>query len=761
LHSKQSLVRRRVQQALARRPLAIEPSSALRCAIVSLVACFASPAVGNAAEAAPETQLSIAQLAEIVVVATKIATPYMQVAATVTQWDRDDIERSSASDFRDLAKLVPGLSVRRDAARFGLDSFTVRGIGGNRVAVLVDGVPTGKGFAVGSYSDARRPLTELDDVGRVEILRGPASALYGSDAIGGVVGIVTLQPSDVLQDGASSWAGNLKTSYTGSSNESRATANVAAALGPVAGLLSFTHRDSSELETTGSVAPNPRDATSDALSAKLVWDEAPGGRLRVGGSTSKTQVATSVDSLLGVARFASTTRLLGDDTVEVRRAVVDQALSFDAAERHAGEWRIYWTETDTKQATDEYRRPSPAVNYPQRLAREFTLETSLLGAALTASHRVGDQTLQQNWVYGIDASRATIRELRDGSETNLTTLAVRNVLLGETLPVRDFPNSRLWELGAYVQNQVRWRERWSLIPALRYDYYDLTAHPDAVYLEDNRVNKAVDITQHSFSPKLGLVFELNERVSYFAQYAHGFRSPPFEDVNIGLDVPTQNIRAKPNPDLQPERSDGYELGARLVDASLRANLTLFYNDYRNFIVSKVNIGTNLGVTEFQSQNIDRARIYGAEADLRISLAAWSDALADWRVDVAAMWSRGENAINRQPLNSVEPPLAILAVNYQAPSLHWSAALSATTVAAKTKADDSKGLQARTAGYTTVDSRLHLRIHERVDIDIALLNIFDRSYQVWADVQGRLATDPQLPLLYQAGRSASLTAKWKL
>ncbi len=94
----------------------------------------------------------------------------------------------------------------------------------------------------------------------------------------------------------------------------------------------------------------------------------------------------------------------------------------------------------------------------------------------------------------------------------------------------------------------------------------------------------------------------------FAQYARGFRSPPFEDANIGLDIPLFNIRAIPNPDLIPETSDGFELGIRVASRRLSGSLSAFNNDYDNFIETKVNLGPDpeTGVLIFQSQNREQS-----------------------------------------------------------------------------------------------------------------------------------------------------------
>ena len=151
----------------------------LRPAVAALLLAAVTLPVGS--QPLPATG---AELETIMVYARRL-TPVSRVAATVTVIDQARIETTLATDIRDLVRYEPGLSVRNDPFRFGLDTITVRGLGGNRVAVEIDGIPAAGGFAVGSYADTGRVFVDPAFVDRVEFLRGPASSLYGSDAIGG------------------------------------------------------------------------------------------------------------------------------------------------------------------------------------------------------------------------------------------------------------------------------------------------------------------------------------------------------------------------------------------------------------------------------------------------------------------------------------------------------------------------------------------------------------------------------------------------
>ena len=279
---------------------------------------------------------------------------------------------------------------------------------------------------------------------------------------------------------------------------------------------------------------------------------------------------TDVDSLeLSGGRFANTIFMQGDDDVKSLRLVLDQ--DFEGPGRTgSGQWRAYWNETEFRQLTHEERRAAPPATPPLSIERDFHYLERVTGAELLLAGDFVTAAGPHRVVGGLEFSETRVTERRDGLQTNLTTGATTATILGEVLPVRDFPISQVQETGLYFQDE--WRPgdgRWSLIPALRADWYRLKPVVDAMYAADNPRSPPVRISQDSLSPKLGLGWRLRDDIALFLQYSHGFRSPPFDDVNIGLDLPQFNVRAIPNPDLQPERSDSVELGLRFGSAAAR------------------------------------------------------------------------------------------------------------------------------------------------------------------------------------------------
>ena len=739
-----------------------------------VVAWALSPAAQAAEPAAPAQQGAIpAELEEVTVYARRLV-PVTRVAATVTVISDEQIQRTLASDVKQLVRYEPGLSVRSDPFRFGLDTFTIRGMTGNRVAVEVDGIPSAPGFAIGNYSDSGRAFVDLAFVQRVEILRGPASSLYGSDAIGGVVALSTLRPDSLLAGGAGASLRS-EAGYDSGDDGWHAAAIGAGRIGPADVVLGYVRRQGNEADTAANVTPDPRDYHADSVLATAQFDSMPGGALTVTAEGGRLHQETDVNAweLLAGSRFSNTVVLSGNDTGERFRTSVAQELgstsAFDSAD-----WVLYWQGTDTRQETFEERRaiaappprpgrPPGTDTPPQQFDRLFRFQERVLGAEFTAVKDIERDGVSHDIVYGLELSGSRLEEMRNGTVTDLPDGEPQKTILGETYPLRDFPNSDVVEAGAFAQDEIRFGDgNWSVIPALRVDYYDLSPKPDTLYREDNPRTPVVGLSDTSVSPKLGLTRRFGDLLSAYFQYANGFRAPPPEDVNIGLDLPLLNIRAIPNPDLKPEKSNGYELGLRYDSGALRFTASGYWTDYDDFIESKVNLGKDpaTGVTIFQSQNIARARIYGTEVSAVARAGEWRQALSGWTARLSGAWSRGEDLDRDQPINSVDPGSALLSLAYDAPSGAWRGELVTTGVAAKRQVDRSRVNLYRTDSYLTLDLLGQADLGHGLTLHAGLFNLTNQDYIEWADVRGRPVGDPLIPYYTRPGRNVSVTLHWR-
>jgi vitamin B12 transporter len=150
-----------------------------------------------------------AELETLVVTATRIPTPALDVASSITIISADEIAARQVRTLPDLLKEVPGLNLVQTGGSGGQTSVFMRGTNSNHTKVLIDGIDLGDPSNPGGAFDLGTLLTQ--DIQTVEILRGPQSGLYGSDAIGGVINIITKSGSGPAQFNAGIEAGSFDT----------------------------------------------------------------------------------------------------------------------------------------------------------------------------------------------------------------------------------------------------------------------------------------------------------------------------------------------------------------------------------------------------------------------------------------------------------------------------------------------------------------------------------------------------------------------
>lgn len=154
------------------------------------LAALAAPLLAQAASA----QDAPLVLDPIVVEATRLATPAAETGTSISVITREEIERRGFTYVLEALESAPGVDVTRNGGPGAVTGLRIRGISGDRISVLIDGVPVNDPASPGGAFDFAALRTF--DVERIEVLKGPQSTLWGSDAIGGVVNIVTRRAGD-------------------------------------------------------------------------------------------------------------------------------------------------------------------------------------------------------------------------------------------------------------------------------------------------------------------------------------------------------------------------------------------------------------------------------------------------------------------------------------------------------------------------------------------------------------------------------------
>jgi hemoglobin/transferrin/lactoferrin receptor protein len=697
-----------------------------------------------AAAAAPPA--AAARLFESVTVsATLNPSVVRETPGTVAVIDDVTIANRLVENVADLVKFEPGVYVETVANRVGLNGFNVRGIGGNRVMTQVDGVETSEQFDFGPFNVHQLSL-DLDTLKSAEIIRSAGSALYGSDALGGVVSFFTKDPADYL--GSRAFHVAAKTGYDGRFADTSANGVVAGGRGRVLASLFVSGSRGHEARNHGSVetqdatrtALNPQDRRTAQALGKVSVTLGSGNVLRGAIEVADHDIETDAFS----SRTPAVLDITSDDTMRRRRVSLDQQI---AGGRTQWAWSAYGQASDTAQVVRELRVAGPA-----RVDRNGTLDYAQDSYGGTAQQRTslligGHDVLA---TVGGSYKHHTFDMIRDRVDVNTTTGAIVPPV-GLILPSKYFPKSDVGEGGAYAQAEMK-LGRVTLVPGVRYDHFSLDADAnDAVYLA-TLSPAAADFSAGAVSSRLGAAVRLSNAVTVHGQYAGGFRAPPYSAVNSGFTNLQGGYTSVPNTELDAETSHNIEGGVRAAVGRVSVGATVFSNDYDDFIL-QASRGVNpaTGLQEFQYQNVAEVEIRGLElqGDTRLTPAL--------RLRAAYAFIRGNDvsADVAVPLNTIAPDQGVVGLEYTAGSGRWGGEVSARA---------SRGQRPAVAGsdrfvpsaYAVADLTAWVALPNRLTLRAGVLNLTDARYFEWAGVRGRAAADTTIDRYSGPGRSGLLS-----
>lgn len=685
---------------------------------------------------------------EVIVTATYLQRRAQDIAGTVSVVTDEEIRQTLSNSLADVIRYQPGLGMDT-AARGGDEGFSIRGIGGNRVLTVIDGVRSTDMYAAGPSSYGKDSF-EVDDLKAVEVIRGPASVLYGADALGGVVLLRTRDADDYLSAGQSLHT-DIRAAGSSDNNQRKLGATIAGQSGTIGSVLQLTRRDFEEQDIKGPGSLNPQDGESRNLFWKTHWDATANQSLQLAVDASDRDINTQLDNELS----SSVSRSVGRDTTQRRRI----SLMHDWTPRGALQGaladnistRLHHQRTDADQQTEQTRisyafvNPRNPASFRGSEAERFTsleFNQDTVSGMVIANKTVALANSTHDLVYGLSYERTDTERPRDRFDTELSTGAVSHAIPSypmappEVFPNKTFPDTRTVRSGVFVQDEISLMdENLIVIPGLRYDRYQMNPRTDELFTGTGDISDwgGFEISQfdeNNVSYNLGAIYKINGQLSAFAQYAEGFRPPNFDEANQAFVNLGHGYATVPNPALKAETSRGMELGLRGTTDAGRFSVAVFDNRYHDFIESAL-VAMQDGIMLFQDSNVGKARIYGVEATHDWQLSSQ----LSWRNSLAL--ARGRDQISNSALNSVDPATLVSGLRYQ-PSDRWAIEGIATVVGAKTSvaADD----QVTGEASQILDIIGHYKLSANASIRFGVFNVFDTQYARWSRIRGLRADD---------------------
>jgi len=577
---------------------------------LALVMTIVSP--GRKAEAKEE---QVIKMDEIVVTATKIERKVTEVPASITTLTSEDIDTSAKTTLDQLFRYTPSLQIIRGEGMGTIHNFmSIRGMGGKRNLIYVDGVSM-----VESYRGTTNlSLLPTENVERVEILRGPSSALYGGRAMGGVINIFTKPPEKGwhisfqpkygdydyehypfhISYGADKFGISLNYEHKSIDNYWTRDKIVGRDYDYQTGTYTYYdtdeeqghkdwehwNRDYEEDSFRGKLYLNPWDNTNLTLSFGYMENETGSAYTNryenVGGESNVEKYLEKSKIYVGLS---GETKLEGNTNLSYRATYHNPE-----TDSHGENMDLTVSLADqTLSGSIWHPKPTFYRSSGENGSRDYELEV-MLSKPLLKSHlvTVGTEYIR-NEIYEDIEDKGTGRDLTNDMDENLDVYAV------------------------YLQDEWRIIDSLLLTVGLRADFYS-------------------DFDDE-FSPKVGLLYDLTEKTQLFGSFATAYNPPPYYQVYCpDWNMTAYIIRVK-NPDLESEESMTYELGARhKFSDNFRVGVTGFWTEADDLIESvseKRQVGQSTPfpankkcyMTYEHNENIDEARMRGIETELELKL----------------------------------------------------------------------------------------------------------------------------------------------
>lgn len=729
---------------------------------IAASAVLASITTLNASE--KKTDESISALKQITVSASRVEQDINETAASISVITAEDIEKNMAFDIKDMFRYEPDVSVRfqpnRGSAAFystgrgGNEGINIRGLEGNQVLIQTDGMRLPQAYSSGPFSAGRGDYIDVEGYKAAEILRGPASTMYGSDGLAGAVSFATKDPSDLLTLGKS-YQSAVKLGYSSVDTGYSISPSFAAKGDIFEGLILGSFKNGHESETKGNNAEksfnrtvnNPQDISSSYLLAKLIFKPSFGHLFKLSAEKLERKVETDVYSLLKDPQYLTTTK--ADSSEDINRDAVKLDYEYSNPKNHFAQkakLSAYYQKSENIQYGYEARTNTTGWNTRWR---ENSYEEETVGVSMHAESNFG-KAITHRIVYGADTSKTDVSIFNDGA--NLLNNQIVTGTANGFAPKRNFPNTEYTLAGAFLQDEIG-VSKFSVIPGFRYDSFKLDPEADSLYKVNNSLAPA-SLSDGAFSPKLGIVWKGFEAANIYAQYSKGFKAPTPSNVNGGTTNLSQNYKSIGNPDLKPETSDSYEIGFKGGIKNINYAGAAFYSTCKDFIASGVKVsgaGTAANPTVYQSVNYSDVEIRGYELK-----GDWGFA-PNWSVAGAFSKTWGHSKISGQktPLNTIEPAKLVTSIRYDDGSLNG--AMHITKVESKSNPDNSLYSP---AGYETFDLTAGYKLSKNASVNVGIFNLFDKKYYQWADVRDIGKNSTVIDVYSQAGRNFSANLKYQ-
>jgi iron complex outermembrane receptor protein len=609
---------------------------------------------------------TLIELPEVQVTASPVGTTALTSPQPTSLLSSEELQSNRAPSLGETISTLPG--VRSLSTGSGIGKPVIRGLSSNRVLVLADG----QRLENSQWGDEHGPQVEAGEAERVEVIRGPASVLYGSDALGGVVNVITPPLPDAI--GRSAFMdGRVLASYGTNNEQPDGTLSLEGATGALGFRGSLTGRTSSDIET-------------------------PVGELfNSGGRTWNGSGTLGYRGSFGAVSASYTHR---DEKVEIHEDPAEdpEATPF----QRIGEDRVH---LGANLATGPSHFDID-LGYERNRRREFEeADATDVALGLLANTYSGDLRFHHvplgpfGGIVGVSGLRNEFEKF--GEETLI-------------------PNNAYNNLGLYAFEQAE-LGRWNLSLGARYDYRRLSVEDDQVLGVASQ-----ERTYNSVTGNVGVLYRVAEPVAVVLNVGRGYRAPSaFDLFSNGVHEGTVRFE-RGDSTLKNETSINSDLALRVQTTDLTAEVGAFANYIDNFIFPNPTseFDPESGFQIFQISQGD-ARLAGFEAAAQYHATRWL------HLRGTADYTHGQNTTTDTPLPFIPAFRATYSARLEGTGKGWLQrpylSLGGESNARQTRLDPEDFAP---PGYTLVNFGGGFAMpagRSQFAVDVQVRNVFDKEY----------------------------------
>jgi outer membrane receptor protein involved in Fe transport len=603
---------------------------------------------------------AIQQLDELVVRAQRTVQQKHRVPFSMEVLQQQTMQEAGARTTPEALSAINGVFVQK--TNHGGGSPFVRGLTGNQILMLVDGVRMNNAifrYGPNQYLNTIDPFT----IRQVEVAKGTGSVQYGSDALGGVIQVLTTDPA-FSREGNKISAGVLgRLTGKGMEQTGRGQLSYAGQGLAVQGGVSVRHfGDLYGGDTTSRQSPSGYGERAFDLKAKMLLGRR--SHLTLAHQWVR-QNDVPVYHKVQLENFARNTTQLQQRSLSYARLVLPSEKA----------WAQEFSVTASFQQGVEERASRKNGAATERYEKD-RIQTAGLTLDLAS--------VVQPW-WRINSGVELYHDKVGSSSRDV------NLSSGGTTARRGlYPDGATYGNYSLFSLHHFNRKKWGAELGVRYNVFDIS-------ITDTTLGK-VALHPASFVYNAGVLYRLGTRQVLFANFSTGYRAPNVDDMGtLGIVDFRYEV---PAADLRPERSKHTEVGYRYNSAALSVEASAYYLQLRH-LIARVQVPGKVigGYNVYQKENVEEASVTGAEASVRLRL------LRHLSLQAGAAYAYGQNKTRDEPLRRTPPLNGRMALQYRKGGFHAAFELFAASRQdrlAKGDKDDNRIPAGGTPGWQAIN-----------------------------------------------------------